>query len=100
VLTGTLVCDEAIRAALAALPVGHSPVLEAAFTYQLPCPRNARCALPARLNTGFVIVTPMVGGLELVRVGKAANGAISTTGPEAYLPALLTRLHANTTGRW
>src|SRR5438094_1658876 len=30
-------------------------------------------------NTGFVIVTPMVGGLELVRVGKAANGAISTT---------------------
>jgi hypothetical protein len=88
VFGGTLVCDEAIAAALAALPQGHSPVLKAAFTYQLPCPPNARCpaVFAGRLDTGFVIITPTVGGLELVRVVKAANGTLSTTGPDAYSP--------------
>ena len=85
VFAGTLVCDEAIAAALAALPQGHRPVLKAAFTYQLPCPPNASCAA-ARLDTGYVIITPTVGGLEVVRVVKAANGTLSTTGPEAYSP--------------
>jgi hypothetical protein len=32
VFAGTLVCDEAIAAALAALPPGHSPVLKVAFS--------------------------------------------------------------------
>lgn len=83
----TVVCDEAIAAALAALPPSHSPILKAAFTYHLPCPPNTRgCGFTARLDTGFVIITPKVGGLELVRVVKAANGTISTTGPEAYSP--------------
>jgi hypothetical protein len=83
---GTLGCDEAIAAALAALPQGHGPIVKAAFTYQMPCPPNARCAAAVRLDTGFVIITPKVGGLELVRVVKAANGTISTSGPEAWSP--------------
>ena len=88
VFAGTLVCDEAIAAALAALPQGHSPVLKAAFSYQL-CPPNAWCAavFAGRLDTGFVIITPTVGGLELVRVVKAANGPLITTGPEPYYPS-------------
>jgi len=87
VFAGRLVCDEAIAAAFAALPPGHSPMLRATFTYQLPCPPSARCASAIRLDTGFVIITATVGGLELVRVVKAANGTISTTGPEAYSPS-------------
>jgi hypothetical protein len=87
VFAGTLACDEAIAAALAALPQGHSPVLKAAFTYQLRCPLNTRCALTMRVDAGFVIITSKDGGLELVRVVKAANGTISTTGPEAYSPS-------------
>jgi hypothetical protein len=87
VFAGTLACDEAIAAALAALPQGHSPVLKAAFTYQLPCPPNTRCALTMRVDTGFVIITSKDGGLEVVRVVKAANGTISTPGPEPYSPS-------------
>jgi hypothetical protein len=86
VFAGTLVCDEAIAAALAALPLGHSPVLKAAFAYQLPCPR--RCAAVGRLDRGFVIITPKVGGLELMRVFKVVNGTIRSTGPEAYFPPI------------
>ena len=87
VFTGTLACEEAIAAALAALPPGHSPVLKAAFTYRLPCPPNTRCYPTLLLDAGFVIITPKVGGIEWVRVVKAANGSISTTGPEAYPPS-------------
>lgn len=81
-----LMCDEAIAAALAALPQGHRPVFRATFTYRLPGPPNASCAA-ARPDTGYVIITPTVGGLELVRVVKAANGTLSTTGPEPYYPS-------------
>jgi hypothetical protein len=86
VFVGTLVCDEAIAAALARLPLGHSPVLMASFVYQLPCSPRVRCASVGRLDRGFVIITPKVGGLELIRVFKAVNGTISSTGPEAYSP--------------
>jgi hypothetical protein len=86
VFAGTLACDEAIAAALAALPQGHSPLLKAAFTYRLPCPLSTRCPDTTRVDTGFVIITSKDGGLELVRVVKAANGTISTTGPAAYSP--------------
>jgi hypothetical protein len=46
-----------------------------------------RRAPPPGQIRGTLIITPTVGGLELVRVVKAANGILSTTGPEPYYPS-------------
>lgn len=80
----TLQCNEAVDAALAALPMDHVAVLEAVFVYRLPCGPTLRCAAGIGRDTGFVILTSEDGALELVRVAEAADGFIATEGPEPY----------------
>ncbi len=80
----TLQCNEAVDVALAALPMDHAAVLEAVFVYRLPCAPTIRCAAGIGRDTGFVILTSEGGALELVRVAEAADGTMTTEGPEPY----------------
>jgi hypothetical protein len=81
---GTLACDKAVEAALAALKPSHEPILTATFVSRLPCPINARCA--ATLPTiGFVILTS-AAGTEVVRLDQGPTGLINATGPTPYVP--------------
>jgi hypothetical protein len=82
----TLQCNEAVDAALAALPMDHAAVLEASFDYRLPCAPNARCAAVMGRDTGFVVITSETGRLEVVRVTQAPDGTMTTEGPESYNP--------------
>jgi hypothetical protein len=80
-----LSCDEALTAALASLPPGRQ-IAKAAFSYHPPClPEGASCPFAGRGDKGFVILTPVGGEVELIRVQKSPGGTLTVSRPQLFL---------------
>ncbi len=86
--TGTLTCENAIEAAVAALPADGPPILRIAFHYGRYCPPGYFCALSLGINEGYVVLFLRDDTVLWVPVRADSAGTVSLEGaPEPYPPS-------------